>query len=135
MKRKDTKEIALAKRRIRDNLHYQLNKHRIQERRKKFWAKYPWRRFLYWIRNRCNNPNNYSYGSYGGKGIKCLLSMEDLENLWFRDKAYELNHPSIDRKNNKGHYEFDNCQFIEHVINSGIHRKRTSKKANNAIPN
>ena len=35
-----------------------------------------------------------------------------IKKLWFRDKAWLLKRPSIDRKNG-GHYIFQNCRFIE----------------------
>ena len=66
---------------------------------------------------RCNNPNKDGYKNYGGRGIKFLLSKQEIKKLWFRDKAYLLKKPSIDRKDNNGHYEFNNCEFIENVKN------------------
>ena len=54
-----------------------------------------------------------NYNRYGGKGIKCLITPEELKILWFRDKAYEMKKPSIDRKNSKKNYIFNNCEFIE----------------------
>jgi len=77
-----------------------------------------WRLHLAKAKERCNNPNNDSYSRYGGRGIKCLLSLEEIKYLWFRDKAYDLEHPSIDRLDNDGHYTLENCQFIELLDNS-----------------
>ena len=62
---------------------------------------------------RCGNPKHDSYKCYGGKGIKVLMSKEDLLFLWKRDKADKLLNPSIDRINSNGHYEVSNCRFIE----------------------
>jgi hypothetical protein len=44
--------------------------------------------------------------------------------LWFRDKAYLLKEPSIDRINNDGDYCFKNCQFIEKPENSIKDRRK-----------
>lgn len=78
---------------------------------------YPWKRYFIGIKQRCNNSTNTAYKYYGGRGIKCLITEEELKELWFRDKAYNLKRPSIDRENNSGHYEFSNCRFIELVEN------------------
>ena len=80
--------------------------------------KYPWKRFLKLIKQRCNDFNKDNYKYYGLRGIKCLITFEQLKNLWYRDKAYLLKKPSIDRKNNNKNYTFNNCQFIEHKENS-----------------
>ena len=85
---------------------------------KKYRLKYPWRRTLESIKQRCKNPNNNRYEWYGLRGIKCLITEQELEFLWFRDKAYEMDKPSIDRKDNKGNYELSNCQYIESSLNS-----------------
>jgi hypothetical protein len=73
---------------------------------------------LYNLRSKCNNPNSQSYKYYGGKGVKCLLSLADLEFLWERDRAVQLSQPSLDRIDSNGNYELSNCRFIEHSENS-----------------
>lgn len=65
------------------------------------------------IKDRCNNPKNHAYKYYGGRGIKCLITLEEVEFLWQRDNANLMNKPSIDRINNDGDYTFENCRFIE----------------------
>jgi len=92
---------------------------KIQQKENRERAKilYPWKRVLYGIRHRCNNSNSTIYQYYGKKGIKCLITEEELKFLWFRDKAYNMKKPSIDRKNNNGNYEVSNCRFIELVDN------------------
>lgn len=70
------------------------------------------------IKYRCENPKNYHYNWYGKRGVKCLITKEELKKLWNRDKAEKMEKPTIDRINNKGHYIFDNCRFIEQSENS-----------------
>ena len=73
----------------------------------------PWYICLRNIKQRCNNPKNPDYKWYGKKGIKCLLNISQIHYIWLRDRAWLLDKPSIDREDNDGHYEFDNCRFIE----------------------
>ncbi len=47
----------------------------------------------------------------------------EIKELWFRDKAYEMKQPSIDRIDNDDNYIFNNCEFIEKDENS-IKNKR-----------
>lgn len=78
----------------------------------------PWLKSFYCLRQRCNNPNNTKFYLYGGKGIRALLTVTEIKELWFRDKAYEMNKPTIDRIKSDKDYTFDNCRFIEHKENS-----------------
>jgi len=78
----------------------------------------PWLASYYALRARCNNKNCDSYKFYGKKGIKAVISTEEIKELWFRDKAYNMDRPSIDRKNNKKNYELNNCRFIELKIHN-----------------
>lgn len=50
---------------------------------------------------------------YFDKGIKNYLSINDIKYLWFRDKAYQMEKPSIHRINNNGNYSIDNCKYLE----------------------
>lgn len=79
---------------------------------------YPWKSILVGIKQRCENPKDQDYKWYGGRGIKCLITEEELKELYIRDKAHLLNRASIDRKDNDGNYTFDNCEFIEQSKNS-----------------
>jgi len=92
---------------------------------KNWHKKYPWMGFLYHAKQRCINKNNQFYKYYGGRGIKCLITKEEIKKLWFRDKAWLLEQPSIDRKENDGDYTFENCQFIE-LIDNAIKDKKKS---------
>ena len=85
---------------------------------KEYYEKYPLKRILQNIKQRCNNPKNNKYYCYGKKGIKCLITEEELKQLWFRDQVYNMVKPSIDRENKNKDYNVENCQFIELVENS-----------------
>jgi hypothetical protein len=79
---------------------------------------FPWKLTLSAIKRRCNNKNNPAYKYYGGRGIKCLITESELKELWFRDKAFKMKLPSIDRIDNNGNYIFNNCKYIERIDNS-----------------
>lgn len=97
----------------RVNKYRNKNKEKINDNKLVSRKLYPWKRTLESIKQRCNNPNNEKYYRYGGRGIKCLITEQELKDLWFRDKAYLMKKPSIDRKDNNGNYEYGNCRYIE----------------------
>ena len=84
---------------------------------KKYKSKFPWKRFKYHAKARCTNPKHCKFLRYGARGIKYFLSDFDLKILWFRDKAFQMKSPTIDRINNDGNYELSNCQFLERIDN------------------
>lgn len=73
----------------------------------------PWYITYHSIKARCNNPSSTGYDRYGLRGIKCLLSLDDLKMMWFRDNASSMKKPSIHRLDPNGNYEVQNCKFIE----------------------
>jgi len=77
-----------------------------------YYTKKPWARTIRNVRRRCNCKGHW----YHDQGIKCLLTLKDVEFLWHRDKASFMQNPSIDRING-GHYTFENCRYIELVDN------------------
>jgi len=85
---------------------------------KEYYLKNPWYGSFLNARARCNYKNCKDYPDYGGRGIKFLLSLKEIKELWFRDKAYLMKQHSINRKDNNGDYTFENCEFIEMGINS-----------------
>ena len=86
--------------------------------------KYPWIICYNNLNQRCNNSNNPDYPRYGGRGIKSLISLEQIKFLWFFDKAYNMKNPSIDRFHNNDHYRLSNCRFIENEENSAKDKRK-----------
>ena len=75
-------------------------------------------KYLSNIKARCLNPKNAAYKLYGGRGIRCFFTVGDIKFLWKRNRADLLKSPSIDRKDNDGNYELENCEFIERGENA-----------------
>lgn len=60
---------------------------------------------------RCNNPNDPSYNNYGGRGIKvCDRWSNSFENF-LEDMGHRPENKSLDRVDNNGNYEKDNCKW------------------------
>jgi hypothetical protein len=109
---KNRKRVLKKQKLYRINNKKQINK-QIDLWRIKDKKTFPWKYTLQAINQRCNNPNHNKYKFYGGRGIKCLITLEELKTLWFRDKAYLMKQPSIDRICHNGNYTFENCRYIE----------------------
>lgn len=65
--------------------------------------------------DRCYNPKDKDYRYYGGRGVTiCKEWRHDLGAFatWALANGYEKNVTQIDRKNNNGNYEPDNCHFV-----------------------
>ena len=98
--------------------YFENNKEKHYSSIKKYYTDNPWMQSFRAIQWRCNNPNVSDYKYYGEKGIRNYLSKEDIKFLWFRDKAYEMKKPTIDRENSNKHYILENCRFMEQSENS-----------------
>lgn len=90
--------------------------------RRTYLLKHPWAR--YWTNSK---------GRAGKKRWEHTLKVADFKRLWFRDNAFNLKSPSIDRIDPSKGYVENNCRFIERSENSRLGKlgKPTSQKQKN----
>ena len=81
--------------------------------------KFPWAKCYNGILGRCSLK-----GFYGKAGIKNCLSVKDIKRLWFRDKAYLMKCPSIDRVDTYGDYTLTNTRFVEFEYNQSRSKRK-----------
>lgn len=79
------------------------------------------------IKQRCLNKNQKHYNRYGGRGIKICDEWVDYLNFksWALNNGYKEGY-DIDRIDNNGNYEPDNCRFITRKENCN-NRENTVK--------
>ncbi len=90
----------------------------IKKQRKAVNKLTPWLPYYRYIYARCS----FKPRRYFKRGIKNLITKEEVKYLWFRDKAWLLKKPSIDRIDPYGNYTLANCRFIE--LSENCRRKR-----------
>ena len=84
------------------------------------------------MRSRCNNPNREKYKDYGGRGIKvCKEWDESAESFckWALDNGYK-DGLQIDRIDNDGDYEPNNCRWVTPKQNSRNRRNTVNLTLN-----
>ncbi len=71
------------------------------------------------MKDRCLNPRQKGYQSYGGRGITVCGRWQDSFVAFYEDMgAKPFKKAQIDRINNDGNYEPSNCRWISCVKNS-----------------
>ena len=73
---------------------------------------------------RTTKPNNKNYVDYGGRGISVCKEWLKYENFreWALNNGYE-EHLTIDRINNDGNYEPNNCRWVNRTVQNRNKRK------------
>ena len=78
------------------------------------------------MKNRCNNPKNIGYASYGGRGIKvCDRWAGSFENFLADMGSKPTAKHTLDRIDNNGDYCPGNCRWVPSSVQS--RNKRTTK--------
>jgi hypothetical protein len=68
------------------------------------------------MKNRCFNPKSQAFKNYGGRGITVCERWMKFENF-FSDMGPRPDGLEIDRINNNGNYEPDNCRWTTRSVN------------------
>jgi hypothetical protein len=89
--------------------------HKINQTHGKSWSG-AWRSWTC-MKQRCLNANCSKYQVYGGRGITICNEWLKFENF-YRDMGDRPAGYSIDRINNDGNYEKDNCRWVSISTNS-----------------
>lgn len=79
------------------------------------------------MKNRCYNTNTKNYNRYGGRGITVCKEWKDdlgVFATWALANGYEKG-LQIDREDNDGNYDPDNCRFVTSKVNTNNTSRNT----------
>ena len=75
------------------------------------------------MKRRCCDEKHKSYAGYGARGIRVCEEWSEYINFheWSIENGYKKG-LKLDRKNNDGNYEPDNCRFVTNKVNANNKR-------------
>ena len=81
------------------------------------------------MRQRCSNPNSSHYALYGGRGIVVCARWQNSFAAFLKDMGERPEGMTLDRVENDGNYEPDNCRWAtptEQILNRRKNKNNTS---------
>lgn len=88
-----------------------LSKKALEKRTKHGYTSHPLYNQWNLMKDRCSNPNNKSYKHYGKRGISVCERWLEFSNF-AEDVSPRPKGAQLDRINNEGDYEPDNCKWV-----------------------
>ena len=102
--------------------YYLSHKEKSLESSKEWLNDKPWYNRYKRAESRCNHDKNSSY-----YGMEFTIRPSDVKEAWDLAQGWNLDEPSIDRKNDKIGYVPGNIRIIE--LQENLHKKRTRRQA------
>ena len=75
------------------------------------------------IIDRCTNPKSDAYPNYGGRGIQICEAWLNSFSAFYADMGARPDNHQIDRIDNDGNYEPDNCRWVTSKVNNQNSRR------------
>lgn len=75
------------------------------------------------MRQRCSNPNNVCYSTYGGRGVRVCDDWQNSFEAFYRDMGPRPEGTTLDRLDSNGNYEPGNCRWATPLEQSNNTRK------------